>query len=179
MRPRRKPWIAFVRACGFVLFSPLLLLALLEGLPGSPKAYRKDKARWTERRRRRELAPQQGLDRVFDGDWQGAAGRLLLDWYGQAPDAERLLVVHAGRSRILLLAAPWLLWNPGPARKLRVVTEIPPGTARLEVPELSGPDIPFFRIWCADGSWLGMRFVESEDAAASALKACRRLSDAL
>ncbi|MBP8534052.1 hypothetical protein, partial [Streptomyces sp. MK37H] len=68
LRPRRRPWIGFLRACGLILLSPLLLYAVLEGLPGSPKEYRATKARRAGRRRRRALVSAQGLDRPFDGD---------------------------------------------------------------------------------------------------------------
>lgn len=68
------------------------------------------------------------------------------------------------------------LWNPGPARRLRVVTEIPPGTARIDVHVSSGPDFPYFRIRFADGSWLGMRFRGSGDNAMPALRVCHRFN---
>ncbi|MFF6853601.1 hypothetical protein [Streptomyces antimycoticus] len=175
LRPRRKPWIGFLRACGLILLSPLLLYAVLEGLPGSRKEYRETKARWADRRRRRALVPEQGLDQPFDGDWDRTAGQLLLDWYAQAPDEERLLVLH--RSGVFLLAAPSRGWSPGPAGRLRVVRELlHPYVERVEVPMISGPDLPYFRLRFTDGSWLGLRFLESEDDAGRALDACRRFS---
>ncbi|MEU4896075.1 hypothetical protein AB0B12_25410 [Streptomyces sp. NPDC044780] len=176
LRPRRKPpWIGFLRVCGLILFSPLLLYAFLEGLPGSPKEYHAAKARRTDRRRRRALVPEQGLDRPFDGRWEGTAGQLLLDWYAQVPDEERLLVLH--RSGVFLLAAPSRMWRPGPAGRLRVVRELPPYAERFEVPVLSGPDLPYFRLKFNDGSWLGLRFIGSPDATARALAACRSVVD--
>ncbi|MFE9006941.1 hypothetical protein ACFYOY_33230 [Streptomyces sp. NPDC007875] len=39
-----------------------------------------------------------------------------------------------------------------------------------------GPDLPYFRLRFTDGSWLGLRFLESEDAAGRALDACRGFS---
>ncbi len=172
LRPRRRPlWIGFLRACGLILLSPLLLYAALEGLPGSPKEYRAAKARRADRQRRRALVPEQGLDRPFDGRWEGTAGQLLLDWYAQAPDEERLLVLH--RSGVFLLAAPSRRWSPGPAGRLRVVRELPSYAERFEVPVISGPDLPCFRLTFTDGSWLGLRFLGSQDATAQALAACR------
>ncbi|CDR18205.1 hypothetical protein [Streptomyces iranensis] len=176
LRPRRKPpWIAFLRVCGLVLFSPLLLYAFLEGLPGSPGEYRAARARRAERRRRRALVPELGLDRPFDGRWEGTAGRLLLDWYAQAPDEERLLVLHP--SGVFLLAAPSRGWRPGPAGRLRVVRELRSCTERFEVPVISGPDLPCFRLEFTDGSWLGLRFLGSQDATGRALAACRLVVD--
>ncbi|MFI0765214.1 hypothetical protein ACH4TQ_09875 [Streptomyces sp. NPDC021218] len=175
LRPRRKPWIGFLRACGLILISPLLLYAVLEGLPGSRKEYRETKARSADRRRRRALVRAQGLDQPFDGNWDGIAGQLLLDWYAQAPDEERLLVLH--RSGVFLLAAPSRGWSPGPAGRLRVVRALlHPYTERVEVPMISGPDLPYVRLRFTDGSWLGLRFLESEDAAGRALDACRGFS---
>ncbi|WJE01955.1 hypothetical protein [Streptomyces antimycoticus] len=121
--------------------------------------------------------PEQGLDRPFDGRWEGTAGRLLLEWYAQAPDEERLLVLH--RSGVFLLAAPSRGWSPGPAGRLRVVRQLPPYAERFEVPVISGPDLPCFRLKFTDGSWLGLRFLGSKDTTAQALAACRSVVDRL
>ncbi len=41
------------------------------------------------------------------------------------------------------------------------------------MPVISGPDLPCFRLKFTGGSWLGLRFLGSQDAIAQALAACR------
>lgn len=173
LRPRFRPVPYLLAGCATVLASPLMLIAVLEGLPSSRKAWREDKRKAQARKRRWAEISELGLDRSFDGDWNGTAGRLLLGWYGQGPDPQRVLTLHPASRRVTLLAAPSWFWFNGRARKLRIVADFPGGQAGCEVPALSDDAHPYFRIHFADGSWLGMRCTGSSEDRKEFLTACR------
>ncbi|MFE0107392.1 hypothetical protein [Streptomyces sp. NPDC059009] len=56
-----------------------------------------------EARRHEAFIVEQGLDRVFDGNWQGAAGQFLLRWYTHSTDDQRLVLITQDG---ITLAAP-------------------------------------------------------------------------
>ncbi|WFB05723.1 hypothetical protein LRS74_00840 [Streptomyces sp. LX-29] len=172
LRRRFRPVPKVLFACGAVLLAPLLLLAILDGIPASRKAWREDKWRAQARKRREATIAELGLDRTFDGDWNGTAGQLLLNWYHQAPDPERLLALHPSSRRLSLLAAPSWFWFKGRARKLQIVADFPGGQAGCEVATVDETH-PYFRIRFPDGSWLGMRCKESGKAGSKFLTTCR------
>jgi hypothetical protein len=97
LRHRRRPLPYVFVAVSTVLTSPLLLLAVLEG--GNFSDIKKARRAKKERRVREAEIPRLGLDRAFDGDWDGTAGQLLLRWYEQAPDRERLSCCRMTPSR--------------------------------------------------------------------------------
>ncbi|NEW75412.1 hypothetical protein [Streptomyces rhizosphaericus] len=155
---RSKPLAYVVTGCATILFSPLLLLAALDGMTPQQIKERKRKKK-TVRARKAEF-PQMGLDRAFDGNWNAAAGQFLLTWYSQAPDPERLIVPM--NDKITLLAAPSRWWYRGRPKRLRIVAEFPTDLARCRIPEFADDDIRRFWLQFSDGSWISLKAERGE-----------------
>ncbi|MEU2621805.1 hypothetical protein ABZ642_27300 [Streptomyces sp. NPDC007157] len=146
---------------GVALGSPLLFIGKLLSLLGAGEEALKrmlsttgeqerHRAAKLDEKRRDEAVVELGLDRTFDGDWNGAAGRLLLQWYGHSSHHQRLVALAGDR---ILLAAPPKRVSVRRDALMRVVTEIPAGDATLADP------LPAFEndrllLSFRDGSWL-------------------------
>ncbi|MFF8567533.1 hypothetical protein ACF06N_21485 [Streptomyces albidoflavus] len=183
LRPARVPLVE-------ALMYPLVAVAILPGVAGVlladllfetlPKAIRRlfSPQRWgdsrvnrAERReaaraerdeagRKRAAIKEHRLDELFDGDWQGAAGQLLLRWYGQSRHDTRLVLLAPGR---IVLAAPRRrVWRKA-AKRSRVVAEIPASEAVVEDPLHGGGERGVFRLLFRDGSWLVLRAIDPGD----------------
>ncbi|MEV7977441.1 hypothetical protein [Streptomyces sp. NPDC086519] len=103
-----------------------------------------------DRKRRDEAVVELGLDKPFDGDWNGSAGRLLLQWYSHSSHHQRLVALAGNR---ILLAAPPKRVSVRRDALMQVVAEIPAGDAVLAdpLPEFENDRLLLrFR----DGSWL-------------------------
>ncbi|MET9734879.1 hypothetical protein ABZZ79_30845 [Streptomyces sp. NPDC006458] len=148
--------LAMVLAAPFL--AVLMLLKLLSEAEeavkrslGTKDEKERRRAEQEDERRRDALLAQRGLDQVFDGDWQGDAGQLLLRWYSRSTHPERLvLATQEG----IVLAAPPRRVTVGREKRMQVVGRIPADEAALVDP-LSGE----FETTCVllsfrDGSWL-------------------------
>ncbi|WNE99233.1 hypothetical protein PS467_29830 [Streptomyces luomodiensis] len=140
LRQRRKPLPYFLTGCATILFFPLLLITLLDGVTSQQIKQRKHKKNAI--RARKAEFPRLGLDRAFDGNWNATAGQLLLAWYSQAPDPERLIA--AMDEKVALLAAPSRWWYRGRPKHLRVVAEFPTVLARCRIPDFADDDVRRF-----------------------------------
>ncbi|WP_328554101.1 MULTISPECIES: hypothetical protein [unclassified Streptomyces] len=155
---------AFLRPLGMlgaVLVAPFMPIAMLFSLLASGEEALKRLLSTKEERdraragdldidRRDAAIAEQGLDTTFDGDWNKAAGQFLLRWYGHSSHHQRFVVVAEGR---IVLAAPPKRVSVRREDRMRVVAEIPAGTAVIEDP-LPSHDNRKLRIRFMDGSWL-------------------------
>ncbi|MER5974316.1 hypothetical protein ABT112_32190 [Streptomyces sp. NPDC002055] len=103
------------------------------------------------RARRDAAVAEHGLDRVFDGDWCGSAGQLLLRWYEQSAHPGRLVALGAGR---IVLAGPVQRVAAREPHQLQILTEFTPDEAVLEDPLLGAHRHDRLRLRFSDGSWL-------------------------
>ncbi|MGP3951638.1 hypothetical protein [Streptomyces sp. 7N604] len=119
-----------------------------------------DETRWDREQRqakaqvvgRRDAAiAQEGLDKVFDGDWDGAAGQFLLRWYSHSSHHRRLILLVEGR---IVLLAPAKRVSVRVPERMRIVAEIPVGQAVIEDPLLGRYESNKLRMRFTDGSWL-------------------------
>jgi hypothetical protein len=147
---------------GAVLVAPLMPIAMLFSLLASGEEALKRLLSTKEEReraraedldaeRRDEAIVEHGLDKTFDGDWNGAAAQFLLRWYGHSSHHQRFVLLAEER---ILLAAPPKRVSVRREDRMRVVAEIPAGQAVLEDPLLSAYDSNKLRIRFVDGSWL-------------------------
>lgn len=155
---------AFLRPLGIlgaVLVAPLMPIAMLFSLLASGEQALKRLLSTKEERdqgraddlaidRRDKAIVEQGLDATFDGDWDRAAGQFLLRWYGHSSHHQRFVVLTEGR---IVLAAPPKRVSVRREDRMRVVAEIPAGTAVIEDP-LPEYDNRKLRVQFTDGSWL-------------------------
>ncbi|MFD4302715.1 MULTISPECIES: hypothetical protein [unclassified Streptomyces] len=133
------------------------------------RAERREAARAerNEAERKRAAIKEHRLDELFDGDWQGAAGQLLLRWYGQSRHGTRLVLLVPGR---IVLAAPRRrVWRKA-AKRARVVAEIPASEAVVEDPLHGGGERGVFRLLFRDGSWLVLRAIDPGDRFSEVLR---------
>lgn len=101
--------------------------------------------------RSRQASPQQGLDKVFDGNWQGDAGQFLLRWYSHSIHHQRLLL--ATREGIVLAAPPRRV-SVGREKHLQIVARLPAAEAALVDPFSGEFETRMLLIRFRDGSWL-------------------------
>ncbi|MEV1290233.1 hypothetical protein [Micromonospora sp. NPDC049679] len=92
-----------------------------------------------------------GDEQIFDGDWAGAAGQLLLSWFDRCPNPRRLLVVAP--QRIALVGPRQRAAYPARARNFVLIAEFPRGEVELESPDIDSEPC-YLRLRFADGSWL-------------------------
>ncbi|MFF0204148.1 hypothetical protein [Streptomyces sp. NPDC005017] len=165
LRPARPRLLEIL---GMVLAAPFLaVLFLLKPLHEAEEALKRfldtkeekerRRARRDEESRRDALLTRRGLDQVFDGNWQGNAGRLLLLWFEQSTHPERLVLATQDG---IVLAAPPRRVAVGRRRRMQIVCRIPADIAALTDP-LSGE----FATTCLlisfrDGSWLRLDTAE-------------------
>ncbi|SEE77492.1 hypothetical protein SAMN05216533_3637 [Streptomyces sp. Ag109_O5-10] len=154
---------------GVALGTPLLLIGKLFGLLGAGEEalqrmlsttgeQERHRAAKLEKRQRDKAVVELGLDKTFDGDWNGAAGRLLLQWYSHSSHHQRLVALAGDR---ILLAAPPKRVSIRRDALMQVVAEIPTEEAVLADPLLA------FKVRneklvlrFKDGSWLTLTTVQ-------------------
>ncbi|MFJ2906150.1 hypothetical protein [Streptomyces sp. NPDC087212] len=158
LRPAFRRPLGLLGAVLAVPFMPIALLfsLLASGEEALKRLLRTQKERDAARaadlalKRRDETIVELGLDKVFDGDWNGAAGQFLLRWYSHSSHHQRFVLLAEGR---LLLAAPPKRVSVRRDERMRVVAELLPGEATLEDP-LPAYESRTLRIRFTDGSWL-------------------------
>lgn len=146
---------------GVAVGTPLLFIGKLLSLLGAgEEALRRmlsttgeqerHRAAKLDEKRRDEAIVELGLDKTFDGDWNGAAGRLLLQWYSHSSHHQRLVALAGNH---IVLAAPPKRVSIRRDALMQVVDEIPAGDAVLvdPLPEFEN-DRLLLRF--KDGSWL-------------------------
>ncbi|MFE7811180.1 hypothetical protein ACFU5P_04195 [Streptomyces sp. NPDC057433] len=157
---------AFIRPLGLLgltFASPfILILALLTLIAAGEETLKKWLATGEERerlqtadldiKRRDEAIVELGLDKTFDGDWNGAAGQFLLRWYTRSSHHKRFVMLSGER---ILLAAPPKRVSVRAESRMCIVAEIPAGEAILEdlLPAYENNKL---RIRFKDGSWIAL-----------------------
>ncbi|KEG40726.1 hypothetical protein DJ64_07740 [Streptomyces griseorubens] len=147
-------------------FLPLLFLLSLmaraqeavERALDSKEEKERHRAKKEDEKRVEAAVEQRGLDNVFDGDWNGAAGKFLLRWYGHSTHHERLL--FAGSDGIVF-AAPVERVSSGRDKHAQVVARLSPDEATLEDPFSGEFETRILLIRFRDGSWLRVDTEES------------------
>lgn len=147
---------------GAVLGAPFIpLLMLLSLLSDAEEAVKRalgtkeEKERWRAKKendkRRDTIIAQQGLDKVFDGNWHGDAGQFLLRWYSHSTHHQRLLLaIREG----IALAAPPRRVSVGREKHLQIVARLPAAEATLVAPFSGEFETRMLLIRFRDGSWL-------------------------
>ncbi|MFJ2773608.1 hypothetical protein [Streptomyces sp. NPDC087300] len=157
LRPGTMPPLGMLGTAVGVLLMPLvMLLSLLDSAREAldrlfeSKKDEKRRARDDERRRK-ALVAEQGLDRVFDGNWSAAAGQFLLRWYGHSPHHQRFVVATEDG---IVLAAPPKRVSVGRDKRMEVVARLAAGEAALTDPFLGEFRTQLLLLTFHDGSWL-------------------------
>ncbi|WKX70975.1 hypothetical protein [Streptomyces sp. XD-27] len=171
---------------GYILVSPILLFfgffaavevvleVILYGLTYPFRAgKRREAARALEQEQNREesAVASHRLNEVFDGDWNAAAGQLLLHWYGQSSHPKRLVLLAPGR---IVIAAPPKRVVTGAVKKMRIVAEMTGEQAVIEDPLHGEGDTGKFRIRFFDGSWLVLTAADMPSDIHTCLKVMRK-----
>ncbi|MFI0809527.1 hypothetical protein [Streptomyces echinatus] len=124
--------------------------------PGGPQRAATDPERARDRR-------EDPADGVFDGDWSGTAGQLLLRWYGHSPNPKRLVILAGGH--VSIATSPRRRLSPTKADDFRTFAEFPLDQVRIEGEAGQPRGFATFRLSFTDGSWLELgRLAEPEDA---------------
>ncbi|MFF5143914.1 hypothetical protein ACFY6U_29990 [Streptomyces sp. NPDC013157] len=161
--PLRPAFIRPLGMLGVALGTPLLYIGKVFGLLATGEealermlstegAQELHRAAKLEKKQRDEAVVKFGLDTTFDGDWNGAAGRLLHRWYSHSSHHERLVALAEDR---ILLAAPPKRVSIRRDALMRVVAEIATEDAVLADP-LSAFKVRNDKLLLRfkDGSWL-------------------------
>ncbi|MGW0628159.1 hypothetical protein [Streptomyces sp. NPDC002758] len=165
LRPARLRPLGMLGAVLAVPFMPLLmLLSLLSDVEEAVMralATKDEKERLRVKdeddRRRDATIAEQGLDRVFDGNWHGSAGQFLLRWYSHSTHHQRLVL--ATRDGIVLAAPPQRV-TVGREKHMRIVARLPATEATLVDPFFGEFETRMVLIRFRDGSWLRVDTVE-------------------
>ncbi|MEU6001281.1 hypothetical protein ABZ837_26070 [Streptomyces sp. NPDC047197] len=166
LRPGRKPALDMLGAALCLPFVPFGLLFVLLANMGqaierslAPKSVKERlRAKREDEQRRDALVTEQGLDRVFDGNWQGNAGQFLLRWYSHSPHDMRLVLVSQGD---IVLAAPPRRVSGSREKLMEIVARLPAAEAALVDPFFGEFETKMLLLRFRDGSWLR---IETEDA---------------
>ncbi len=166
LRPARRPPLAMIGTILGAPFLPLLLLLSLvaraqeavERSLDSKEEKQRHRAKKQDEKRMDTAVEQRGLDNVFDGDWNGAAGQFLLRWYSHSTHHERLL--FAGPDGIVFVAPPKRV-SSGRDKHAQVVARLSPDEATLEDPFSGEFETRILLIRFRDGSWLRVDTEES------------------
>ncbi|WP_105975570.1 hypothetical protein [Streptomyces geranii] len=153
---------------GAVLGAPFIpvislfeLLARIEAAVMRSLDTKEEKERWQakkeDEKRRDATIAQQGLDKVFDGNWSADAGQFLLRWYDHSTHHQRLLLAT---QEGLVLAAPPQRVSVGREKHTQIVARIPATEATLVDPFSGEFETRALLIRFRDGSWLR---VETEE----------------
>ena len=159
LRPARLPPLGLIGAVLGAPFMPLvMLLSLLSDAEEAVKrslGSKAEKERWRakkeEDKRRDALVVQQGLDKVFDGNWSANAGQFLLRWYSHSTHHQRLLLAT---QEGIVLAAPPQRVSVGRDKHMQVVARLPADEASLVDPFSGEFETRLLLIRFRDGSWL-------------------------
>lgn len=159
LRPGRLRPLGMVGAVLAVPFMPLLMLLTL--LSNMEEAFKRALATKGEKerlraadeddRRRDAIIAEQGLDRVFDGNWQGRAGQFLLQWYSHSTHHQRLVLATEDG---IVLAAPPRRVTVGREKAMQIVARLPAGEAILVDPFSGAHETRMLLLRFRDGSWL-------------------------
>ncbi|MFF1764053.1 hypothetical protein [Streptomyces sp. NPDC058249] len=160
--PLRPAFIRPLGIFGVTLGAPLMFIAWLFSLLASgeealkvllstKEEQERARAKRLEPKQRDEAIVEHGLDKTFDGDWNKAAGQLLLRWYGHSSHHQRFVILAEGR---IVLAGPPKRVSIRRESLMRVLAEIPAGEAVIEDPLLGAYDSDRLRVRFVDGSWL-------------------------
>lgn len=150
---QRQHWLVYV---GMVVFCVIVVpWMLLERLSSGPSR---------SARRQGPAGPDAEPGRsLFDGDWNLAAGQLLLRWYAVSPSPARLVLLT--RDRVCLAASPRRRVSPSKAADFRIVTEFAAHEVRVTAESGQPRGFATFQLRFADGSWLELgRLADPEDA---------------
>ncbi|WP_086559827.1 hypothetical protein [Streptomyces africanus] len=159
LRPARLRPLGMVGAVLAVPFMPVLMLLTL--LSNGEEAIKRSLATKDEKerlrvkdeddKRRDALIAQQGLDQVFDGNWDGNAGQFLLRWYSHSTHHQRLVLASEDG---IVLAAPPQRVTVGREKHMQVVARLPATEAILVDPFSGAFETRIVLIRFRDGSWL-------------------------
>ncbi|WP_328770946.1 hypothetical protein [Streptomyces sp. NBC_00286] len=159
LRPARLPPLGMIGAVLGAPFMPLImLLSLLSDAEEAIKrslGTKEEKERWQAKKeqdkRRDATIAQQGLDKVFDGNWHGNAGQFLLRWYSHSTHHQRLLLAT---QEGIVLAAPPQRVSVGREKHMQIVAHLPATEATLVDPFSGEFETRMLLIRFRDGSWL-------------------------
>ncbi|MFD3673070.1 hypothetical protein [Streptomyces sp. NPDC058672] len=167
--PRLRPgWVRPLGLIGMtlgVLLLPLIgLLALLSSGEEAVQrwlASKEEKERLRtkkqDEKRRDAIIAERGLDRLFDGNWQDAAGQFLLRWYSHSTHHQRLvLATEEG----IALAAPPRRVTVRREKRMEIVARLSTEEAVLVDPFNGEFETGMLLLRFRDGSWLR---VEAEE----------------
>ncbi|MGW7275486.1 hypothetical protein ACWGH5_33805 [Streptomyces sp. NPDC054864] len=110
-----------------------------------------------EAQRHEAFVAEQGLDQVFDGNWQGAAGQFLLRWYTHSTDDQRLVFITPDG---IVLAAPPVRAVLERGKHTEVVARLATEEATLVDPSNWEFETRMLLLRFRDGSWLR---IDTED----------------
>lgn len=160
LRPARMPPLGMLGAALGGPFIPVIVLfellakmeeAVMRSLDPKDEKERLRAKREDEKRRRDATIAQQGLDKIFDGDWHGDAGQFLLRWYTHSTHHQRLLLVT---QEGIVLAAPPQRVSVGREKHMQVVARLSADEATLVDPFSGEFETRMLLIRFRDGSWL-------------------------
>ncbi|MEU5596988.1 hypothetical protein [Streptomyces sp. NPDC020298] len=165
LRPGRLRPLGMVGAVLAVPFmSVLMLLTLLSNAEEAVKRFLATKdekerlrAKDEDDKRRDATVAEQGLDRVFDGNWHGNAGQFLLRWYSHSTHHQRLVLATADG---IVLVAPPRRVTVGREKHMQIVARLPATEATLVDPFFGEFETRMVLVRFRDGSWLR---VETEE----------------
>ncbi len=159
LRPAALPPLAMIGTVLGAPFMPLvMLLSLLSDAEEAIKrslGTKEEKEQWRAKKKdakRRDAAiTQQGLNKVFDGNWHGSAGQFLLRWYSHSTHHQRLLLAT---QEGIVLAAPPQRVSAGREKHMQIVARLPATEATLVDPFSGEFETRMLLIRFRDGSWL-------------------------
>ncbi|MFF5716958.1 hypothetical protein [Streptomyces buecherae] len=162
LRPGHVPLgFALLMVLAAPLWAAVLAYALVEGaLTLLVAAFRpwknlkRARESWQKSRAERKAVAEHGLDRVFDGDWGGAAGQFLLRYYTLSTHSKRLLVLVPGAIAFL---GPTERVGFGKAKEMQVLQVLTADQAVVEAPPAGLRAAGVLRIRFADDTWVVLR----------------------
>uniref|UniRef100_A0AAU1ZYA0 Uncharacterized protein n=1 Tax=Streptomyces sp. NBC_00093 TaxID=2975649 RepID=A0AAU1ZYA0_9ACTN len=165
LRPARMRPLGMVGAVLGAPFIPVIaffeLLAKMEAAVMRSLDTKEEKERWQaekdDEKRRDATIAQQGLDKVFDGNWGADAGQFLLRWYSHSTHHQRLLLATEDG---IVLAAPPQRVSVGREKHMQIVARLSATEATLVDPFSGEFETRMLLIRFRDGSWLR---VETEE----------------
>ncbi|MBC3983881.1 hypothetical protein H8N01_15250 [Streptomyces sp. AC536] len=162
LRPGHVPLgFALLMVLAAPLWAAVLAYALLEGAltllvaafrPG--KNLKRARGSWRESRAERKAVAEHGLDRVFDGDWGGAAGQFLLRYYTLSTHSQRLVVLVPGAIAFL---GPTERVGFGKGKEMQVLQVLSADQAVIEGPPAGLRTAGVLRLRFADDTWVVLR----------------------
>lgn len=160
LRPARLRPLGMVGVALGAPFIPIIMFfellakieeAVMRSLDAKDEKERLRAKRDDEKRRRDTTIAQQGLDKVFDGNWHGNAGQFLLRWYSHSTHHQRMLLAT---QEGIVLAAPPRRVSVGREKHMQIVARLPASEATLVDPFSGEFETSILLIRFRDGSWL-------------------------